>query len=105
MKLLFKTIDPTKLKSDIIDIIKKKNLETWSIFVSNSKEYLKHTKQWGDKGVISLSISSNDILTVQVLKFDSVKDSLESFEGYYLGRFCEVMLVNFANRFSSIENK
>ena len=67
---------------------------------------MRHTKHWGEKGVIKLSI--NDMkthLVVEVLKFKETKEDVKSFEGYYLGRFCEIIFVNFPNRYSVIEKK
>lgn len=70
---------------------------------SENIKYLKHTQQWGDKGVIKLTAESiKGHLTVEVLKFQNVTEDVKDFEGYYLGRFCEIIFVNFPGRFSSI---
>ena len=103
MKLLFKTTNPTKLKEDILNLIEDEDLKTWSIVVSESKKYIKHTQQWGDKGVVKIEVdSTNGQLIIQVLKFQNVTQEVKDFEGYYLGRFCELIFVNFANEFSEI---
>ncbi len=41
-------------------------------------------------------------LIVKVLKFNNVTEEVKDFEGYYLGRFCEIIFVNFPIFFSSI---
>ncbi|RQO66457.1 hypothetical protein DBR43_30075 [Pedobacter sp. KBW06] len=104
MKLLFKTANPETLKSAIIRKIEDAELKTWSILESGEVKYLKHTQQWGDKGVILLTTDTEKgALVVKVLKFPSVTEELKDFEGYYYGRFCEIIFVNFPGRFTSIE--
>lgn len=106
MKLYFKTEDPERLKVNIIEFIESKELLTWSIVKSDGVKYLKHTKQWGKKGVIKLIIDQKTGHVVsEVLKFKNVTDEVKDFQGYYLGRFCELMLVNFFERFSRIDKK
>ncbi|WP_192821291.1 hypothetical protein [Rufibacter sp. LB8] len=106
MKLLFKTAAPNKLKKDIIALIEDKSLNTWAIHEDEDTKYLKHTKQWGEKGVIQLLANSEKKhLSVEVLKFKKEKAEVKDFEGYYLGRFCEIIFVNFATKYSSIERE
>jgi hypothetical protein len=103
MKLLFETTNPTKLKADILKLAEGEELKTWSAVVFESNKYIKHTQQWGDKGVVNLEVdTTNDQLIVQVLKFQNMTQEVEDFEGYYLGRFCELIFVNFTNEFSEI---
>ena len=103
MKLLFKNTNPTKLKADILKLAESDELKTWTKVEYEYKKYIKHTPQWGDKGVVNLEVdTTNGQLIVQVLKFQNVTQEVEDFEGYYLGRFCELIFVNFANEFSEI---
>ena len=103
MKLLFKTTNPESLEADIIEMIEAGKLQTWTIQTSESIKYLKHTWQWGEKGVIQLTASSTlGHLKVEVLKFKSTTEAVKDFEGYYLGRFCELIFLNFPDRFTSI---
>jgi hypothetical protein len=103
MKLHFKTANPNKLKSDILKSIEDEDLKTWKINESDGVKYIKHTQQWGDKGVIEMKVdTTNNQLTVQVLKFKNTSEPIKDFEGYYLGRFCEIIFVNFSNNFTSI---
>lgn len=103
MKLHFKTTNPNKLKSDILKSIEEEDLKTWEINESNDTKYIKHTKQWGDKGVIEMIADTpNNQLTVKVRKFKKTIENIEDFEGYYFGRFCEIIFVNFQNNFTSI---
>jgi len=104
MKLLFKTTNPTALKNDIIKLIEGDKLETWEIIIDNGEKYMKHIGQWGDKGVIKLEIDNVNLkLIVQVFKFKLTTLNVEDFEGYYLGRFCELMFVNFPGQFTTID--
>ena len=103
MKLLFKTTNPTKLNSDILNLIDDGKLKTWKILEAEGVKYIKHTQQWGEKGVIKLEIDTDEKqLIVKVLRFNNVTEEVKDFEGYYLGRFCEIIFVNFPNNFSSI---
>lgn len=103
MKLLFKTTSPTKLKTDIFKLIEDEELKTWDLIESDNVKYIKHIKQWGEKGVIEMEVdSANNQLIVKVLKFKNTTEEVKDFEGYYLGRFCEIIFVNFSNNFTSI---
>lgn len=106
MKLEFNTSKPSSLKNEIIKMIEDGELQTWKIFIYEKIKYLKHIGQWGEKGVIELTPHQIfDKLEVQVLKFEKTEDELEDFEGYYYGRFCEIVFVNFPDRFTSIDKK
>lgn len=106
MILHFKTSNAKNLKEEIIKLIEDEELSTWSILERNGTKYLKHTQQWGDKGVIELTVDSkNEYLISEVLKYQNSKIEVKDFEGYYLGRFCEVIFVNFPGKFSLIEKK
>lgn len=106
MELLFKTTNPTKLKSAILSSIDDGDLKTWEIHESKGIKYIKHTQQWGEKGVIQMEIDDkNQTLIIRVLKFKGVEENVKDFEGYYLGRFCEIIFVNFPKNFSSIVNQ
>lgn len=103
MKLQFKSSGPSSLKRDIIKIIEEEELDTWEIHTQDNQKYLKHVGQWGGMGVIKLTPDDeNEILEVHVRKFKSTEKDLSDFEGYYLGRFCELILVNFSTRVTLI---
>ena len=44
----------------------------------------------------------DDFVKAIKILFQNVTQEVEDFEGYYLGRFCELIFVNFANEFSEI---
>lgn len=103
MELIFKTTNPNKLNLAILSLIDGGKLKTWEILEDEGIKYIKHTKQWGEKGVIQMEIDDEkQKLIVRVLKFDGIAENVKDFEGYYLGRFCEIIFVNFPNNFSSI---
>jgi hypothetical protein len=106
MKLLFKSQTPDRLESEIFTLTSESDLKTWEIHMSENKRYLKHTQQWGEKGVISLKVDKvRNYVIVEVLKYINIEEDIKNFEGYYLGRFCELMFVYFPNQFSSIEKE
>lgn len=106
MKLLFKTTNPINLKNIIITLIEDEELKTWTIHENLKGKYLKHTGQWGAKGVIKLTPNDiSKVLEVKVVKFKNIEENVQDFEGYYLGRFCELVFVNFPNKFTSIEKE
>jgi hypothetical protein len=106
MKLSFKTTNPITLKNDIIKLIEDDELQTWEIDEISGEKYLKHIGQWGDKGVIKLTIDNiKKTLIIQVMKFKNVTENVVDFEGYYLGRFCEIIFVNFPNKFTTIDKE
>ncbi|MFY7937189.1 MAG: hypothetical protein ACOVOQ_07425 [Flavobacterium sp.] len=103
MKLLFKTTNPTKLKADILKLAESDKLKTWTKVEYEYKKYIKHTPQWGEKGFVILEVdTTKGQLIVYIQKFQNVTQEVKDFEGYYLGRFCELIFVNFANEFSEI---
>ncbi|WP_025144292.1 hypothetical protein [Pedobacter jeongneungensis] len=104
MKLRIKTANPGGLKQAIIKMIKDGKLNTWTILSHDGVEYLRHTQQWGDKGVIKLTENKfAAALEVEVVKIEGVKEEVKDFEGYYFGRFCEIIFVNFKDQFTAIE--
>jgi hypothetical protein len=110
MRLLFRTTNPTALKNNIIRLIEDGELKTWTIFEESGEKYLRHTGQWGDKGVIKLATDNvnKTLLIIQVLEFETETEDIENiedFEGYYLGRFCELMFVYFPDRFTTIDKQ
>ena len=101
MKLSFNAANSNILKNDIIKLIEDGELKTWEIFTQSNIKYLRHIGQWGDKGVIELTPNNNNtILVAKVLGFKDA--TIEDFEGYYYGRFCELIFVKFQDRYTSI---
>ncbi|WP_294288881.1 hypothetical protein [uncultured Chryseobacterium sp.] len=102
MKLLFKTSNPSNLKNEIIKKIENNELDTWSIR-TRDKKYLKHTGQWGEKGEIELTTDNiTNTLSVKFLKSSDIQGDIKKVEGHYLGRFCQIIFVNFPHECSSI---
>jgi hypothetical protein len=106
LKLLFKTTNPIKLKSNILSLNEDGKLQTWEIYENEGVKYIKHTQQWGEKGVVKMEIDTEEKqLIVKVVKFNNVAEEVKDFEGYYLGRFCKIIFVNFPKNFDSIVNQ
>lgn len=104
MILYFKTNAPYRLRASIIELVESEELRTWEIFVNDGKKYLAHTGQWGEKGAIYITRETGQ-LKVEVLSFDETEDPVEDFEGYYLGRFCELMFNHFKESYTIIDKE
>ncbi len=103
MKLYFTSAYPTLLRNAIISMIENGDLKTWEIYEYENNKYVKHTGQWGEKGVIQLTPDdTSGKMKVTVLRFEGVHLKLDDFEGYYYGRFCELIFVNFCDYFGLI---
>ncbi len=103
MELTIITSDAQKIHDEIIKLVESGELKTWKIHLHQKVKYLKHTEQWGKKGVIKLSQQRNNKLLVTVLKYTDSTDALRDFEGYYYGRFVEILFVQFQAEFTAIE--
>lgn len=104
MKLLFESANPENWKNAIIKRSKEGQQETWNILEHNRIQYLRHTGNVGNKGVVQLSINTlNNTLIAEIVKFEGIEDNVEDFEGYILGRFCEIVFVNFNDEFTNIK--
>ena len=104
MKLLLECKRPDDLKARIIKRVEEGKQETWKILIHENIKYLQHIGQWAEKGVVSLTNNFIPIgLAVEVLPFKNVKESNSDFEGYLLGRFFEIIFVNYSDEFTSIK--
>lgn len=104
MKLLLESANPENLKNAIIKRIKEGQQETWNILEHDKIQYLRHTGNVGNKGVVKLSVNIfKNSLVAEIVKFEGIEDNLGDFEGYILGRFCEIIFVNFRDEFTSIK--
>ena len=103
MELRFITKTPINLKTSILKLIEVGDLKTWKIDTSDDKQHIFHTSQWGEKGVIEMEVDTiQKQLLARVIPYHHSVEIIQDFEGYYLGRFCEILFVNFPNSFISI---
>lgn len=107
MVLKFYTENPLQLENDIMQLVESGKLRTWEVQEGVMRDkYLIHTPiQWRGKGAIELCSADdeeNTYLEVNVIVANE-GDEANRDRGYFLGRFCELMFVNFNNRFSVIE--
>lgn len=93
MELLINVEKPEILKEEILKLIEGEYLKTWELHNKSEDKYLKHTGQWGNKGVIELkSDISNKNLVVKVLKFKNFEGEVKDLKGYYYGDFVKYYL-------------
>lgn len=92
------------LKAEILAFVRDHKANTWIIHHEH-KDYLKHLKHWGEKGVIGLSTRTDEpeTLYIDVIRFNRVEQDLDEFAGFYLGRFCELLFMYFPDRISAIK--
>lgn len=97
------TIPTTKgeaLKKKIFDAVEDGTLETWVTRTGEKAVYLTHKPaQWYDR--VILKFTTND--KALIIETDWWKGNLpdEDIKGYYIGRFCEVLLAHFRIDFST----
>jgi len=110
MELILRALDGVGTESLINKIIKdvsNKKFETWEVFTQNKKIYLKHTNQWGERGVVNLKLFRflKPKLRANILPFEGIENKLVDFEDPYLYSFYELIVNNYATFISSIDIK
>lgn len=109
MKIILNTNSVKKLDQDIKNKISK-DLKTWENKTDDNGYtlYYHSTKsgQWEDDLFVKpfLNIEKKQI-KFYITKSDGEIIDFEPSFGYLLGRFTEILLVNFSDRFSSLEFK
>ncbi|MFP3595765.1 hypothetical protein [Chryseobacterium sp. SIMBA_029] len=109
MKILLNTDSVEELNQDIRNKISK-DLKTWEKKTDGNGYtlYYHSTKsgQWDDELFVKpfLNIAKKQI-EFYVTRSDGKIIDFEPSFGYLLGRFTEILLVNFSDRFSSLEFK
>ncbi len=105
MKIIAYTDNPTTLKNTIDKKINDNELKTWKIVKNDKKEVLySHTpEQWNEKAMPKPLMYDNRIeFEIRCWK-DAAPD--EATKGYILGRFVEILMVHFSNKFTHLEIK
>ena len=83
--------------------VEKEKVETWVIREANGKKYLTHKpEQWKDKALFGLSHDDEKVI-IKLMRWDNKVEPNEDIKGYYMGRFTELLLVNFKDKFDKFE--
>lgn len=105
MKIIAYTANPTTLKNAIDKKITDKELKTWEIVKSDKKEvlYSHIPEQWREKAMPKPEILNDKIEFV--IRWWDDDEPEESTKGYILGRFVEILMVHFKDKFTHLEIK
>jgi hypothetical protein len=79
-------------------------LKTWKIVkADHGKIFYTHTpEQWNEKALIAREANQDSVVFTITYWQGKPKPSMDD-EGYYFGRFTEILLVHFRNYFSKLE--
>jgi len=104
MKIEAFTTLPKQLLAAIDKAISDGNLKTWKIVKdSNGSVLYTHTpEQWNEKALIERQ-EGKDRVIFTINHWSNKPDPSIEIEGYYWGRFTEILLVHFRNYFSKLE--
>ena len=103
MKIKIPTKSASALKKKIFDAVEDETLKTWVLRRSQEGYiYLTHKpEQWYDKAILSF-ITTDNALEIHVTHWTGIQQDL-AVDGYYLGRFIEVLLVHFSADYQYFE--
>lgn len=106
MKIIAFTNQPTALKNSINKKINDNELKTWEIVKNNENEVLySHTPdQWKEKAMPKPYIYDNRVVFI-IKWWNQNEDPDEATKGYILGRFVEILMVHFREKFTHLEIK
>lgn len=104
MKIKANSKNPQKLVNAIDKAIQDDDLKTWGIVHNDKKETLySHTpEQWNEKAMLKPYVKEDYVLFV-VSWWKKNGEPDEETQGYILGRFIEILMVNFKDHFDSLE--
>ena len=100
MEIIVRTKRPSILIESIEKDINDGELKTWEIKKNNKGETLFNhiPDQWSDKALLKPYIT-DEKLTLKIAWWDGHEPE-ENIKGYILGRFIEVLMVHYRDKFS-----
>lgn len=101
MKITIPTAAGAALKKKIFDAVEDETLKTWEVRTDNSNvEFLTHKpEQWYDRSLLKFTVNK-DALIINATFWRS-KGADQAANGYYIGRFTEILLVHFSDDFDN----
>jgi hypothetical protein len=80
-------------------------LKTWKIVKDkNGNVFYTHTpEQWNEKALIAREAKA-DRVVFTIRHWSTSPEPSKEIEGYYIGRFTEILLVHFSKSFSKLES-
>jgi hypothetical protein len=106
MKIIAFTNQPTALKNAIDKKINNNELKTWEIVKNKENEVLySHTPdQWKEKAMPKPYIHDNNV-EFAINWWTKNEEPDEATKGYMIGRFVEILMVHFREKFTHLEIK
>ncbi len=100
MKIIAYTDNPTGLKNAIDEKIIDNELKTWEIVKNIKKEvlYNHNREQWNEKAMPKPYIYNNRIEFI-IKWWNKNEEPDEAIKGYIIGRFIEILMVHFREKF------
>lgn len=104
MRIEIYTKSGENLIKQIFSAVEKESIKTWVIRTDRQeKKYLTHKpEQWCDKALFGMR-ATDDKVIISLYWWDSHNEPTEEIKGYYMGRFTELLLVNFRDKFTKFE--
>lgn len=103
MKIEIYTTKGANLVAEIFSAVENEDVKTWVVRKdANNTKYLTHKpEQWYDKALFNI-VSTSDRVSISITWWKD-KEPTEDIKGYYMGRFTELLLVNFKDKFGKFE--
>jgi hypothetical protein len=100
VKITIPTTTGATLKKKIFDAVEDETLKTWEVRTDTKKiQFLTHKpEQWYDRTLLRFTVKK-DALIIDSTKWKS-KEADEAANGYFIGRFTEILLVHFSDDFN-----
>ena len=104
MKIIAYTNTPDALKKAIDKKISSNETKTWEIVFNKKNEalYSHSPEQWKEKAMLKPYIHEN-ILEFRISWWNKNEEPNEETKGYILGRFVEILIVHFKEKFTHLE--
>jgi hypothetical protein len=99
VKITIPTTTGATLKKKIFDAVEDQTLKTWEVRIAtNDIKVLTHKPdQWYDRTLLRFTVKK-DALVIDTTKWKG-KEADEAANGYFIGRFTEILLVHFSDDF------
>lgn len=104
MKIEIYTWQGESLIKQIFSAVENEDVKTWVVRKDrDGNEFLTHKpEQWCDKALLRME-ATEDGVTVVISWWTRAGEPTDDIKGYYIGRFTELLLVNFKNQFQKLE--
>lgn len=104
MKIEIYTKQGESLIKQIFSAVENENVKTWVLKKNiDGDKFLTHKpEQWCDKVLLGLKATDEKVI-VSLYWWENTGEPADDIKGYYIGRFTELLLVNFKEKFTKFE--